>query len=290
MILGLGMILLTTVVMGLGSIGTQPLAQWNAMITADAGDAPHLMVGGAMFGEAGRTLMAVASVAATWSTLLIALAAVPRMIFAVARDGLWFGPLSGYFAQVHPRTGVPVRATLLVVAIYLAVTLCSGAVVECLYAAAYLWFFRYLVILVLAGANRLRSRRAPGLLGPRTLAVGVPTGIALIGLAWQQGFAGVHTVYGSRALVLLAVALVATAVAWALQVRKRDAQRTGAAVRMPTRSSLNSGNGRRVSPPALVTGVVAMLRPVLGSTHATIPARAGQFVRVTAAPETSGGL
>jgi len=222
MLLGLVTILVTTGVMGVGSIGTQGSEAWTALIAAQGADAPQLAIAGAMFGTGGRFWMALASVAATWSTLLIAFAAVPRMIAAVAADGMFLGPLSQVFAKVNPRTGVPVRATLLVVSLQFAVTLRQEAVVECLEAAAYLWFLRYLVILGLAWRNRANHPAAQGVLSARLVRLGAAVGSALVAAGWWFGFAGQHARLGLHALIFIAVALVVAVISARLRNRRPE--------------------------------------------------------------------
>jgi amino acid transporter len=273
---GLAAILVTTLVMGIGSLGTQPLAAWHAVVGADGADAPHLRVGAAMFGAPGRTLLAVASLAATASTLLIALAAVPRMIFAIARDGLFFGAASRFFAARDPATGVPVRATLLVGGLLLGVTLGSGAVVECLQAAAYLWFFRYYIVVALALVNRVRRPGARGAL-PRGALIGVAlAGGALIASAWSLGFVGRHLRLGGMALLLAGAAggLAFVAYAWrirpGMRTRTRTPDQRGPAGRTSaTMSSEKSGaaSGRRLSLAVAPTSVIS--RPEAGSIQST---------------------
>jgi basic amino acid/polyamine antiporter, APA family len=240
MISGLGVILVTTVVMGLGSIGTQSREEWMALLEAGAGEAPHLAVGAAMFGESGRLAMAAASVAATWSTLVIALAAVPRMIVAVSRDGLFFGPASGFFSRVHPRTGVPVRATLLVIVLQLGVILSHGAVVDCIYAAAYIWIFRYLILLGLAGANRWGKPALRGVLARPALFATVVIGSFLVIASWRFGFAGVHAELGGRVLAVLAAVLACTLLAWSLRPSYVNRLRLGPSVSVAPTPALSS--------------------------------------------------
>ena len=61
-----------------------------------------------MFGSVGYLLMALSSVAATLGSLTVAFAAMPRIIYSLARDGHFFGPLAPWFGSLHPRWGTPV--------------------------------------------------------------------------------------------------------------------------------------------------------------------------------------
>jgi amino acid transporter len=225
---GLGLALLaifvTTAVMGIGIVGVLPVDAWrNVMLGASSlgGDAPHLAVGEAMFGPVGRVLMAGASVASTVSTLLIAFAAVPRLIMALGRDGVFFGTLSPIFARCDRHTGSPAAATLLVGAVYLGVALSSGAVVDCLYAAAYLWFIRYFVLHVLALINRWRNGR-PGALHRRAVLPLALAGAATTPVAFHFAFAGVHSDYGPRALIVAGAAFLLATISWSLRDRRKS--------------------------------------------------------------------
>ena len=216
---GLLAILATTLVMGLGALGTQSPAAWSGLLAPGAADVPHLALAEAMFGATGRIGMAVSSVAATLSTLLIAYAAVPRMIVALSRDGLFFGPLSRYFRAVNPRTGTPVRATLLVVGIQFLVFATQAGTTEILQAAAYLWFLRYLVVLALAFVHRRDAAGAGGVLPRRAMLTVMGSGAGLVAGAWYVAFAGSHAEFGARAALVLVVALAAAATAWRMRPR-----------------------------------------------------------------------
>lgn len=206
MILALATILVTTTFLGVGIMGVLP-----ATAIAPSADSPQLQVGRLMFGSAGEVLMALASIASTLSTLMVALAGVPRMIHAMARDGLLFGRYSARLARLDPRTGVPLNATLAVAGICLVVTLFSDGLVGVLRAAAYLWFVRYLVIYGLAIRNRMMAALAPagsrGALVPALAVVGV---VATL-VAFRFGFSGSHLMCAAKALLVVGGALVATA-------------------------------------------------------------------------------
>jgi amino acid transporter len=161
--------------------------------------------------------MAAAAFASTASTLIIALAAVPRMIMVLARDGLFFGGWSPVFARVHPRTGSPLAATLLVGALYLGVACGDGSSLQGVYAAAYLFFFRYLVLHLLALLNcRHNLHRAQRTVRCITLGCAV-AGIGLTLTAWYLAFSGRHAAYSATAGTVAAGALVLALAAWCAQ-------------------------------------------------------------------------
>jgi amino acid transporter len=97
-------ILVTSLVMGLGIIGAVEPGSWTTL----AGNAPQIPVGEAMLGTSGGYLMALASFLATLASINVGLAAIPRIIYAMARDGLW----PRVFARVHPTFRTPYVAVL----------------------------------------------------------------------------------------------------------------------------------------------------------------------------------
>lgn len=209
LMLALGAILATNLVTGLGSLGGRPLAEWQILISgshAAGGEAPHLAVGAAMFGERGRSLMAVATLASSLSTLLVAFAAMPRMLQALGRDRLPPAGIARVLQRRAARTGVPWGATILLGGAFLAVALAWGAVVDCLYAAAYLWFVRHAATHVLAGWRRWRWPSAYGVLGRRGAMINAALGFAATAAAFTLSFAGLHVHHGTRALAVAAVA------------------------------------------------------------------------------------
>lgn len=219
LILAMLAIFVTSTVMGLGAVGTLPLEQWQGAVESASntgGMNPQLVFGEMMFGPSGRVMMAVASIASTLSSLLIAFAAVPRMIFAMARDGRFFGAVATKFAQVHERTGVPVAATILVVVLYLITALAAGVAIDCLYAAAYLWFIRYVIVHVLTIVSRFKNNANTAIFGRHFGLVTAVIGVIGTVLALVVGFAGSHQLYGSRALMMVGGAIGVTAVSFAM--------------------------------------------------------------------------
>lgn len=217
LILGLIGILATSLVMGLGVTGSAPLATWQSAAegaTGAFGDAPQLAVGELMYGATGYSLMALASVAATLGTLTVAFAAMPRIIYSVARDGNFFGPLSRVFGKLHPKFGTPVAATLLTFFLYLLPALYSSAVIEWLYSAAYLWILLYVVFHVLAILNRYRRPESEIAFRGAWFTVAAFIGIVATLVALYFAFAGAHWQYGSRALVVTGAALLTTIISF----------------------------------------------------------------------------
>ena len=210
-ILSLFVILVTSLVMGLGITGTQPLSVWQTLTTSEAacaGSCPQLAVGDAMLGDTGYTLMAIASVTSTWSSLIVAYSAMPRILYSIASNGD-FGALSNFFGKLHPKYGTPVMATLFTFVFYSVLALASGEVVTWIFSAAYLWAIVYVVFHLLALLNRrLKPKASQAFAGswfqPMTVA-----GIVLTTLSIYYAFAGSHVEFGGRALLVMLVALVA---------------------------------------------------------------------------------
>lgn len=217
MIYGLLAILGTSWVMGLGVTGTQPVRDWLAAAGSamgSGGNAPQLAVGQLMFGKAGYYLMAVASVSATVGTMTIAYAAMPRILYSIARNGRFFGPLSRPFARLHCRYNTPLPAIGFTFVLYLIPALQSSKVIDWLYSAAYAWILLYGVFHLLAIINRIWRPRTAGVFDKRWLIPVAVIGILTTGVGLYYAFAGAHTKFGLRALIVLAAALIAAGVSF----------------------------------------------------------------------------
>jgi len=73
-----------------------------------ASDVPHLLLGEALGGAGGRWLIGIASLSASVGLVSSVLAAVPRLLYGMAREGHAF-PI---FARLHPRFRTPWAAIL----------------------------------------------------------------------------------------------------------------------------------------------------------------------------------
>ena len=210
-VLSLLVILVTSSVMGLGITGTQPLSAWQTLAASEAacaGDCPQLAVGDAMLGDTGYTLMAIASVTSTWSSLIVAYSAMPRILYSAASNGD-FGALSNTFSKLHPKYSTPVMATLFTFVFYSVLALSSGEVVKWIYSAAYLWAILYVVFHVLALLNRRLKPKACEAFTGRWFQPMAAAGVILTTLTIYYAFAGTHLEFGGRALLVMLVALVA---------------------------------------------------------------------------------
>ncbi|MFC5995722.1 APC family permease [Pseudonocardia hispaniensis] len=216
-ILGLLAILATSAFMGTGVGGTQPLGQWATTALGPAGcdgSCPQLVVGDAMFGGWGRGLMALATAAATYTSMVIVLAAMPRILYGVARDGYLFGPLSRAFAYLHPRFRTPWVAILVTAALYCVVAIFFHDVVALIFAGTYAWVIIYIFWHLLVIISRFTN---PTVARPFRLPLVVPIiGAAGTGFALYFAFQGLHATYGIMSLYIFAGSLLAALISYAL--------------------------------------------------------------------------
>jgi amino acid transporter len=222
-VLGLLAILATSVFMGTGVGGTRPLGEWTASALGPEGcegSCPQLVVGEAMFGGWGRGLMALATAAATYTSMVIVLAAMPRILYGVARDGYFFGPLSRAFAYLHPRFRTPWVAIFVTAAVYGIVAIFFNDVVALIYAGSYAWVIIYIVWHLLVIVSRFTN---PNVERPFRLPLAVPI-IGAIGTAFAlyYAFQGAHGTYGLPSLYIFGGALLAALVSYALARRQRN--------------------------------------------------------------------
>ena len=217
LIFGLVGILVTSLVMGLGVTGIMPLSEWQVLIQGDLGqkgEAPQLAAGQVMFGTTGFYLMAVASVTATLGTLTIAFVAMPRMLQTIAKDGYLLGPLSPFIAKLHPRFGTPVNAIAITFLIFLGVSVVSNAVIDWVLSAAYVWVLIYIGFHIMAFVSRWNKTSNEGAFKRPIVLVNATVGAVATIIALYYAFMGAHVYYGSKALIVLAIAFVLAAVSY----------------------------------------------------------------------------
>ncbi|GEL17406.1 APC family permease [Pseudonocardia asaccharolytica] len=216
-VLGLLAILATSAFMGTGVGGTQPLGQWAESALGPAGcdgSCPQLVVGAAMFGDWGRGLMALGTAAATYTSMVIVLAAMPRILYGVARDGHFFGPLSRAFAYLHPRFRTPWVAIFATAALYCIVAIFFHDVVALIFAGSYAWVIIYIFWHLLVIISRFTN---PHVDRPFRLPLVVPIiGAGGTGFALYYAFQGAHATYGIMSLYIFAGSLLAALISYAL--------------------------------------------------------------------------
>jgi amino acid transporter len=216
-VFGLIAILATSLVMGLGVTGTLPLEQWQAAANGElgkGGEAPQLAVGQIMFGKIGFTIMALSSFAATLGSLTVAFAAVPRIIYSIARDGRFFGPASKIFGELHPKFNTPVAATVLTFVIFLLPALYSSHVIDWVYSGAYLWILLYVVFHLFALINRIVHPDSEKAFSGKWFNAVAIIGIIVTLVGLHYAFEGAHAYYGLRAGIVLLLALSVTAISF----------------------------------------------------------------------------
>jgi amino acid transporter len=219
---GLVAILVTSLFMGFGTLGSLD----PAFGSAASPDAPQLSIGTAMFGDFGRILMAIGTVLATFSSMTVVYASMPRILYGISRNGHFFGPLSKPFGSVHPRFRTPWVASIVTAVVYVIVAISYGAVVEQIFTAAYVWILLYAVYHVLVVASRYVN---PNVTRPFKLPLIVPiVGFLFTMYLWWAAFkdpldpadpASVtgHGFFGPRGLWIIGGSLVAAIISYALR-------------------------------------------------------------------------
>jgi APA family basic amino acid/polyamine antiporter len=120
-----------------------------------SGEAFAAQAGEALFGRAGGQVFAVVVVVAVLGSLLALLMALPRVYYAMARDGTFFKAV----AAVHPRFATPARAIALQAALA-SLLVVLGTFTQIL---AYFVFITVLFVgMTVAGLFRLRRREEEG--------------------------------------------------------------------------------------------------------------------------------
>lgn len=216
---GLVAILATSLFMGFGTLG----ALDPEFGSGASPDAPQLEIGTAMFGSSGRILMAIGTVLATFSSMTVIYASMPRILYGISRNGHFFGPLSKLFGSVHPRFRTPWVATFVTAVLYVVVAISYGAVVEQIFTAAYVWILLYAIYHVLVVASRYVN---PGVDRPFKLPLIVPIlGFVFTLYLWwaafkdpidESGLTG-HGFFGPRGLWIIGGSLVAAIVSYAMR-------------------------------------------------------------------------
>jgi amino acid transporter len=172
------------------------------------GSCPQLVVGEAMFGGWGRGLMALGTATATYTSMVIVLAAMPRILYGIARDGYLFGSLSRAFAYLHPRFHTPWVAVLVTAVLYcvIAIFFNDGVII---------YICWHLLVII----SRFTD---PDVARPFRLPLAVPIlGAAGTVFALYYAFQGQHGTYGLMSLYVFGGALVAALVSYALAGTRR---------------------------------------------------------------------
>jgi amino acid transporter len=167
-----------------------------------------------MFGGWGHGLMALGTAAATYTSMVIVFAAMPRILYGMARDGHFFGPLSRVFAYLHPRFRTPWVAIFVTAVLYCVIAIFFNDVVALIYAGSYAWVIIYICWHLLVIVSRFTN---PDVERPFRLPLAVPViGAAGTVFALYYAFQGQHGTYGVLSLAIFAAALLAALVSYAL--------------------------------------------------------------------------
>lgn len=205
---GIIAILATSLFMGLGVTGLGDLGSIGE-------DAPQLDVGIAMFGDTGRVLMALASVLATFASMTVVYAAMPRILYGLARSGHFLGPLSRPFSQLHPRFRTPWLGIFVTAIIYTWTAISFGAVVEQIFTAAYVWILLYAVYHILVIIGRYTD---PNVDRPFKLPIAAPiVGLVFTLYVWYKAFEVDHGFFGPRALWIVGGSALVAILGYALR-------------------------------------------------------------------------
>jgi amino acid transporter len=217
MIAALLLVLATSVVMGIGIAGSIGAEEWRALsgsAVACGGECPHIAVGQAMLGLPGRLLMAAAAVASCYGTVMIGIAGVARVLFALARDE---GLLAGLIPHLARATddGRPPPAALVTAAFVVVLPpLFARQVIPWLLPAALVWVLLYVLYHLLVVIDR---RLAPGRARPFRL----PGWLPIAGAAATAAVVpGLFLQVEAMGLVGRAAAVVATAAVLTWLVRR----------------------------------------------------------------------
>lgn len=157
MFIGLATIFVAQILFALGSALVLPRAILETSAT------PHLDYAVAVFGQSAATWFAVLAIVASASLINTVLAAVPRMLWGMARSGQVFPALR----YIHPKFGTPVIAILFVASLPLIGLVWShgdiNSILPLMIAASVAWLFAYMLaqVSVLILRRRYPMMRRP---------------------------------------------------------------------------------------------------------------------------------
>jgi len=206
MMLGLTIIFVIIALYCLGALLTVPQAELAS------NGLPHYLFATTVFGEAGKVFLVTAAITATCSTLNSSLAAIPRMLLGMARNGQAFGVLK----RQGKRTGAPWVAVLFVSAItglpLLLMHDHPDAINQLLLAAALAWLLAYIITHINVIALR---RRYPQVARPfRTPFYPLPQLFGIAGMLFAIWHVSpspdmTFSIFAYAGLVLLIVSIIA---------------------------------------------------------------------------------
>ena len=170
-------------------------------------DIPHLLGAEGIAGGAGLTVIAVATVFASASSLDADLAAVPRMLYGLSREGM----LPRIFGYLHPRFRTPWVgiATIFALHVIPLIIFAGGGLIQTLILIATVtWIASYMIAQV--DVIVLRSKYPNVRRTFKTPLYPVPQIIGLAACAWM--IVTIHPDPQIRNTVLISVALISAAI------------------------------------------------------------------------------
>ncbi|MGH3517606.1 MAG: APC family permease [Haloechinothrix sp.] len=181
---------------------------------------PHLLVAEGAAGQTGLFILTAATVLAAASSVSAILAAVPRMLYGLARDGM----LPRVFAWVHPRFHTPwvsVIAVTGLIVVAIVTVADSDSILTLILVATVMWLLSY--ILAQVDVIVLRRRYPDARRGFRTPLYPLPQIAGIAMCLWM--IISIHPDAGMRTTVWLgaggcAVAILGYAVVWLKIVKK----------------------------------------------------------------------
>ncbi|MDB6182194.1 APC family permease [Paracoccus fistulariae] len=195
---------------------------WGALIyvpteTLATSPLPHYNYVQAVLGKAGLFVLVIAAFTATCSTVNTSLAAVPRMIFGMARNGQTFA----VFGKLHHKYATPWAAILLVAGMTALPILFYGvnadAILVLLVGAAIAWLLAYIIVHIDVIVLR---RRYPDLPRPyKTPFYPLPQVLGIAGMVYAIWHASPSPELTAKVFSIAGFTLVVGAVLAAIWVR-----------------------------------------------------------------------
>lgn len=175
---------------------------------------PHLLSAEGIAGGVGLTALTMATVFASASSVSAILAAVPRMLYGLAREGM----LPSIFGYIHPRFRTPwvsIGVVFVLIVMVLLTFADSDAILALILIATVIWLASY--ILAQVDVIVLRHKYPDAQRGFKTPLYPVPQIVGIAACVWM--IVGIHPDPGMRATAWVGagaftLVIVAYAVIW----------------------------------------------------------------------------